>query len=58
LAGSIPDVGAAGRRESVDEARRRCGFGEGGPLPWSEIHGESRTVWLTCLVDGPASFSD
>jgi hypothetical protein len=56
LAGSILDVGAAGRRESVDEARRRCGFGEGGPLPWSEIHGERRTVWLTCLVDGPASF--
>jgi len=26
LAGSIRDVGAAGRRESVAEARRRCGF--------------------------------
>ena len=56
MAGSIPDVGAAGRRESVDEARRRCGFGEEGPLPWSEIHGERGTVWLTCLVDEPASF--
>ena len=39
LAGSIRDVGAAGRRESVAEARRRCGFGEGEPVPWSEIHG-------------------
>jgi hypothetical protein len=56
LAGSIRDVGAVGRRESVGEARCRCGFGEEGPLPWSEIHGERRTVWLTCLVDGPASF--
>jgi hypothetical protein len=52
----IRDVGSAGRRESVDEARRRCGFGEGGPLPGSQIRGERGTVWLTCLIDGPASF--
>ena len=56
MAGSIRDVGAAGRRESVDEGRRRCGFGEGRPLPRSEIHSERVTVLLTCLVDGPASF--
>jgi len=34
FAGPIRDVGPAGRRESVAEARGRCGFGEERPLVW------------------------
>jgi hypothetical protein len=35
----IRDVRSAGRRESVAEARHRCGFGEAPPLMPREIHG-------------------
>ena len=37
LVESSRDVGAAGRRESVAEARRRYGFGEVRPLAQQEI---------------------
>ena len=50
----IRDVGSAGRRKSVAEAQRRCGFGETRPSEW--IHGWRGAIWPTCVVDGSVWF--
>ena len=42
-----PDVGRAGRRESVAGARCRCGFDDAWPWGWRNIRGWQ---WMLCPI--------